>query len=52
VDLEEKASKEMTSSGTIGIGIRYNMVSLMMSHPHLSNSDLVIITMELLIMLL
>jgi glucosamine--fructose-6-phosphate aminotransferase (isomerizing) len=32
VDLEEKASKEMTSSGTIGLVIRVgqHMVSLMM----------------------
>jgi glucosamine--fructose-6-phosphate aminotransferase (isomerizing) len=51
VDLEEKASNEMTS-GTIGLVIRvgtHGVPNDVNSHPHLSNSgDLVIITMELL----
>jgi glucosamine--fructose-6-phosphate aminotransferase (isomerizing) len=48
VDLEEKASNEMTSSGTIRIGhtrwATHGVPNDVNSHPHLSNSgDLVII---------
>lgn len=48
VDLEERASKEITTNGTIGIGhtrwATHGVPNDVNSHPHLSNSgDLVII---------
>jgi glucosamine--fructose-6-phosphate aminotransferase (isomerizing) len=43
VDLEERASKEITTNGTIGIGhtrwATHGVPNDVNSHPHLSNSE-------------